>query len=227
MCAMDNYSGKDNEYENVSFRTNANRDLITNILKSAIETFPKEKTLRMCQRITASSYSSIRYVFKEDPITKKQEPMQHYNRVFIMKDNTPNTYFIKCAAARVVTDAMLKKRKEDAERNNQRDDCEIDENAERMLRLNNVTNIPTDREPAIMKVTNIEDTWFMRIENRDLFYLTEKEKDDIINNLDIEKYVDMVEYAFNTKWKNDLDEDFTVNEVKNKEYFHPEYYNLI
>lgn len=227
MCAMDNYSGKDNEYENVSFRTNANRDLITNILKSAIETFPKEKTLRMCQRITASSYSSIRYVFKEDPITKKQEPMQHYNRVFIMKDNTPNTYFIKCAAARVVTDAMLKKRKEDAERNNQRDDCEIDENAERMLRLNNVTNIPTDREPAIMKVTNIEDTWFMRIENRDLFYLTEEEKDDIINNLDIEKYVDMVEYAFNTKWKNDLDEDFTVNEVKHKEYFHPEYYNLI
>lgn len=172
-----------------------------NILKSATARFPeKTKLLNMFQNVIASSPGSVSYNFG----TTDSNPgvpiiLQHYNRVFIMKDKTPGTIHIHAAVSKKITPATRAKRLRDNERPQIHDDLAL-----QVLNANGVkvTDIPADSEATVKKVTNIETDWYMLVENRDLKQLTDQEMSNILDNLDYEKYLELFQDGFNANWRN-------------------------
>ena len=154
----------------------------------------------MFQNIIASSMGSMDYIFGIDDNGVK-DILQHYNRVFIMKDQTPNTKHLQSANVRVITDAVKTKRARLHETPVQHDPDAI-----YVLAKNGVgkTDIPIGKEAIIKKITRISPDWYMRICNQDLNTLTKEQQEEIIQNIDLEKYLQLLEETYENNWKNDL-----------------------
>ena len=189
-CAM--------HYKNTSLNKPFNRDVGREIINTTFNIWEPKKWLNMFQNLVASSKGSKTYIYKIDPNDpSKYETMQHYNRVFIMKDETPKTVHLYAATYRVITDATKNKRKRDGET-----DVQHDRTAKRILEANGERKVPPDTEAATKKVTNIESDWYMFIQNKSLRDLSEDEYNFIIDNIDIEKYLTLVEDCFIKNWYN-------------------------
>lgn len=187
-------------YKGLSIDKDFDETIGMNILKSAKDKFEPAHLLQMYQNVIASSIGTINHIFA----TTHEKPdnpiiMQHYNRVFIMKDNTPDTVHLYAANARKVTPAQIKKRKENQERIIQHDEF-----AKTILSAYGVkmSDYGTDKEATIKKVTGIENTWFMFIENKSLYALTDDEIWNIYNNLDLDKYLILLKNAYEENWRN-------------------------
>lgn len=177
-----------------------------NILKSAFNKFDKVEFLTMMQNLVASSIGSVNYIFgttDDDPGTPII--MQHYNRVFIMKDGTPNTVHLRSANAKVITEASKKKRNAIGERPQQHDRLALSVLGRNGITLN---DIPSNKEAVVKKVTNVEDTWYMFVQNKDLNYLSDEEYKFIIDNLDYEKYLKLLRDCFDKNWRNHMPEGY-------------------
>lgn len=180
-----------------------NPEVGLNILKSAKAKMDKVRLLNMFQNVVASSTGSIRYNFGVRPDRPDDPPiiLQHYNRVFILKDNTPGTIHLAAAVARKLTPVQIANRKKNNERMYQHDPLASD-----ILRANGVgiETLPEKYEAVISKLTNIEDDWFMFVENRALKYIPDDEVDFILDNLDYGKYLFLLAKGFEKSWRNDL-----------------------
>jgi len=170
------------------------------VLEKARQEFDNVKYLNMFQNIIASSIGSMDYIFGIDDNGVK-DILQHYNRVFIMKDQTPNTKYLQSANVRVITDAVKAKRARLHETPVQHDPDAI-----YVLAKNGVgkTDIPIGKEAIIKKITRISPDWYMRICNQDLNTLTKEQQEEIIQNIDLEKYLQLLEETYENNWKNDL-----------------------
>lgn len=177
------------------------REIGMSILKSARQIFNDDvKTLTMFQNIIASSTGSQRFIFAttdDEPDTAI--PLQHYNRCFIFIDKADNTYHLKAASAKAITDAMVKKRNKMNERMQQHDPV-----ASSILIINgvNIQSLPTNKEATVTKITGVEDSWYMHINNNDLYEMEQSEIDEIFNNLDYEKYLTLLRDSFEKNWRN-------------------------
>lgn len=169
------------------------------ILLSARQAFDRRTLANMYQNVLASSIGSITYIFGYTETPADPIIMQHYNRVFIMKDNTPNTVHLQSAAARKVTPLMLKKRRSNGER-----DQIHDPDALNILNRNGVMTdeIPPAHDATIKKVTNLEPEWFIRVDNRDLDYIPDDELEELLNDLDYGKYLKLLGDCFEGSWRN-------------------------
>lgn len=180
-----------------------NPEVGLNILLSAKNKMDKIRLLNMFQNVIASSIGSIRYNFATKPGQPSAPPiiLQHYNRVFIMKDNTPNTVHLNAAVARKLTPVQIKNRTKNNERIVQHDPLALD-----ILAANGVPlkDIPETHEAGITKLTNIEDTWFMMIDNRALQFIPDDEVDFLLDNLDYGKYLYLLGNSFENSWRNIL-----------------------
>lgn len=215
VAAVNEKGGYGNKYQGRSIGLDLDFDdaLGESILKSATKAFPdRVKFLTMFQNIVASAPGSITYIFATKPgVPDKPIPMQHYNRVFIMKDDTADCVHLHAAAARKITPATLTKRKRDPNaRMQQNDPLAMD-----VLLAQGVgyQDIPQDCEAIIKKVTNIEDNWYMFIQNADLNYLSDKEFNFIVDNLDYEKYLMLLRDAFENSWRNHIPDIHAANIV--------------
>lgn len=173
-----------------------------NILKSAASKMDEIKLLNMFQNVIASSPSSVSYIFNTEPGRPDVvRNMQHYNRVFILKDNTPGTVHLHMAVSRKLTPPQISKRMANGERPQQHDHVAVE-----ILEANGVAvrEIPLGWEASVKKVTNIEDTWFMLVENHDLAYLDKARLDFIMENLDYGKYLYLLGDCFESNWRNKL-----------------------
>lgn len=186
--------------DNMSLEEPLNMEVGKNILEAAKDKFEKHHLLRMFGNIVSSSIGSMDYIFG----TKDNNPetpviLQQYNRVFIMKDNTPGTMKLRSASARKITNAQIAKRKRDNERMQQHDPFAL-----KILSNHGIIprDIPSEREAVIKKVTKIETDWDMYVQNKSLFHLTDEEIDFIINNLDMEKYLLLLKEAYEDNWMN-------------------------
>lgn len=171
-----------------------------NILLSAFSKFEPVRLLTMYQNIIASSPGSVTYVYgmrdnQPDPI-----PLQHYNRIFIMKDGTPDTMHLWAAAARAITPAMRKKR----EKNNERNPAAPEPNAAAVLKANGETEEFPDKDVVTKKVTNLDPEWCIRIENHDLNFLTPDQRQEILDGLAIDKYLLLLCNAYTNNWMNKI-----------------------
>ena len=198
------------EQNGISMSSPFNNDIGRSILERALTEFDKVQTLLMFQNIIASSSSSITYIYGKRDGEDEPIVLQNYNRMFIMKDGTPNTMHLWNAAARVVTPAMKKKRAKD----NLRPTAEPDPDAFIVLKANGETingkpldklsNLYPDKDIVTKKVTNIEPEWDILIDNRDLHMLSDTDFQFIIDNIDIEKYLKMLDNAYTNNWMNKI-----------------------
>lgn len=179
------------------------------ILEAARSRWDNVKWLNMFQNIIASSVGSIQYIYGIDPDTKDTIILQHYNRVFIMKDNTPGAIHLMSAYGRSITPATLQKRERDGEARVQHEDLALS-----ILRKNGVTELPEGREASTKKITNIGDDWFMFIENHALEAMTDEQRDFIRDNIDLEKYLDLFEDCFEENWRNITPEAIKAQEAE-------------
>lgn len=192
-----------NKYDS-SFDSSFNKELGKEIIISAKNHFEPIKFLNMFQNVVASSVGSMNYIFSttdNDPNTPIV--MQHYNRVFIMKDRTPNTVHLKAANAKQLTPATISKRSRNHERAQQNDPVALNVLAAHGITRN---DIPITKEAVIKKVTNIEYDWYILIENRNLSELTDAERQFIIDNLDYDKYLEILSDGFKKNWQNTVPE---------------------
>ena len=193
-------------YKNLSLSAPFDDETGMNILKSMHGKFESVHLLRMFQNVIASSVGSVNYVFgTTDANPGKPIVLQHYNRVFIMKDGTPDTVHLHSANARVITAAQQQKRRKDNERAQQHDPLAV-----QVLAANGVTlsSIPSNKEAVVKKVTNIEDTWSMYICNKDLHFLSAEEISFILDNLDYDKYLGLLRDSFENNWRNHMPEGY-------------------
>ena len=161
----------------------------------------KAKLLLMYQNIVASSPSNYRYTFATDPVTGNKIPLQHYNRVFIMKDGTPNSYYLRYAEAKTIPKTNLTKRKQNGLRIQQHDPEALE-----MLEAQGINTmmIPSDREATITKLKLIEANWQMYICNKDLYMMSDEELQWILDNLDYDKYLELLKGIFEKNWFNEM-----------------------
>lgn len=170
------------------------------ILERSHMEFPDKRVwLQMFQNIIASSPGTQAFVFATKDGWDGNVILQHYNRVFIMKDGTPDTCHLFKAVVKKLTPQTIKKRAVDGLRPQKHD-----ERARAVLTANgvNVAKIPQTHEAAISKYTNIEDTWCMYIYNGALDTMEPQKVDFLVNNMDMEKYLGLLRDSYMSSWRN-------------------------
>lgn len=180
-----------------------NKNVGRNILKAAPKTFKGWKLLQMYQNVIANSVGSVTYNFyttDADPSTPV--PMQHYNRVFIVKDAGPDTVHIRAAAGRVITAAVRAKRHKDGIA------PKINDPVASVVLLANdvdpVKDLGATREAVVKKISGISEDWNMIIVNEDLMLMSEEKIQSILDRLDYEKYLESLHGTFERSWRNHL-----------------------
>lgn len=179
----------------------------TSILNAAIngnKFKDKPHILRMFQNVVSSSTSSMSYIFGYTGDAPQDDnsnvlPLQHYNRVFIMKPGTPGTYHLTTASAKAITPIMQQKRVRDKLRPRLHDTTAL-----YVLEHNDITEdkIPKNREASIKVFPNIDPSWDMLIENHNLFDMRPDRQQWILDNLDLEKYLSLLRKAYEDNWRN-------------------------
>ena len=200
-------------YKGLSLDKDFDDDIGRNILEHSKTAFEPVQFLLMYQNIVASSPSSVNYIYgltdnnPYDPIV-----LQHYNRMFIMKDGTPDTMHLWAANAKKITPATQQKRLRDGES----PVAAPDPIAKNVLEINGVDvsefiEKNTDqRDIVTKKVTNIEPDWYIQIINNDLHNINAQTFNHIVNNLDYEKYLDKVRESYENNWRNHMPEQTAV-----------------
>ena len=171
-----------------------------NILMSAKDKFEPAHLLRMFQNVLASSPGSMNYIFGlTDDAPDAPIIMQHYNRVFVVKDHTPGAIHLMAANGKVITASMKAKRLREGERAQQNDPMALS-----VLLANGVktTDIPRGKEAVVKSVTNIRPTWNMLVENRSLMTMSDARRQEILDCIDYDKYLLMLKNAYEDNWRN-------------------------
>ena len=170
------------------------------ILMSAKDKFEPAHLLRMFQNVLASSPGSMNYIFGlTDDAPDAPIIMQHYNRVFVVKDHTPNAIHLMAANGKVITASMKAKRQREGERAQQNDPMALS-----VLLANGVktTDIPRGKEAVVKSVTNIRPNWYMLVENKSLMTMSDARRQEILDCIDYDKYLLMLKNAYEDNWRN-------------------------
>ena len=183
--------------DNTSLDKPLNEDVGRKILESSFTEFSDSQWLKMYQNVIASSIGTVSYIFGTNPDTSSINIMQHYNRVFIMKDKTPGTCHLHAAVARKITPAIQKQRQR-----NHLPPVSIDPTANQVLNANGVKCAPPGTDVIVKKVTNIESEWYMLICNEDLYNMPHEQVQFIKNNIDLDKYLALLKKSFEQNWMN-------------------------
>lgn len=175
--------------------------------------------LRLFQHIASASVGSYTFPFLADPIDHEDDELtnlrtlQHYSRLFIVKDGTPGAASIHTAGAWKVTAASRHRR--------ERDDMGVttDQQALSILRELGYERtrlaaqqtgkelLPEDRDVGRRKLSRIEPTWNVIVENRDLHTLSAADARWILEHVDLEIYTEMLQTRFDKNWqRNVIDE---------------------
>jgi hypothetical protein len=106
---------------------------------------------------------------------------------------------MKAAFAKIITDAMIKTRTRNNERMQQHDPV-----AASILEINGVSiaSLPLNKEAVINKITGVEDSWYMLINNSDLHFMSKEDIDGILDSLDYGKYLLLLHDTFEKNWRN-------------------------
>lgn len=203
------------------------------ILKSAYEKHGDNpvKWLQMFQNVLASSPGSIRYIFGIDPGVEYNEdedpapngPMMphihvlpHYNRVFYMKDGSPNCYHLRAAFAAVTSASEIAQKKAKCADMSEEDKIEMAKNEGytigiqrnipwEVMKANGVTKSDVrGKTVKTIKLNGIDPEWYVHIQNKALNQLDPAEFMFIWENLDYEKYLSQLRDSFENNWRNHL-----------------------
>lgn len=171
-----------------------------NIISKAMNMFEPRKFLRLAQNVLASSPGSMTYIFaanKENPT--KPLTLQHYNRSFIMKENTQNTYNLSAATAKKIIPATIIKRKKEGMRPQVHDPVAVSILEQHGI---DIASLPIDKEAVVKKITNIDEDWSILIQNQALVDLSNNDALRIMDNIETENYLKLLHDGFEKNWRN-------------------------
>lgn len=191
-----------NHEDNTALDQPFNDQVGLDILLSAREEFDDFEYMNMFQNILTSSQSTVNFIYAtQEPGATTGEPiiLQNVNRIFMMKDKTPNTVYLQAAGARKITPAMKKTRQKDPSI----PEIIIEPVAMKVIRENGAEfDVPAGHDVISKKITNLDPTIPIFIQNADLHLLDQTDKDFIINNLDIDCYLYLLRHSFEESWMN-------------------------
>lgn len=173
-----------------------------NILQSAKNQFESAHMLRMFQNVLASSIGSVNYIFgttDADPATPII--MQHYNRVFIVKSETPGAMHLHAANGKVITAVTKAKRARNNERAQQHDPVALSVLAANGVQLR---DIPREKEAVVKNITNNPSEWHMLVVNESLNHMNDERRQEILDALDYDKYLLMLRNSYELNWMTKL-----------------------
>lgn len=194
---------------NIDFKTPLNKDLMLHMLKNVY--FKDDKgnvsngqKLLMFSRLIKASNSSYRFpvlTTKSDPDTVTNDditPLSHYSRVFLVKPEFNNAHLMQLEY-KTISKTSLKKREQLGERRIQHNE-NIRKTLEQ-IKQNLLLKEPIDREGVISKVTNIKPTYNVVVVNDNLFLLDKEFQEKLLNNLDLDAYLDVISLEYEN-WQN-------------------------
>lgn len=188
----------------VSLDKKLDKDIARNIFKNAKKRFSPQHLLRMYQNIISNTDIAYVFAYNNDKHTEDNPYiLQKYNRVFYVKDDIKDSYFLKIAEARKISDRDLKKR-----RKNNEPELSDDPKALNILKKYNVdyqNMIKENREAQFKKVSKIGLDWHVLIKNDAINFYSDKKANKLLEKLDIEKYISLLEDTFNNNWMNKID----------------------
>lgn len=202
-----------------------NRDIATEILQSARngacvyrDDMSKDAAiLSMFQIVTASNPASYSYIFAVDDDGESHK-LQRFNRCFIMKSSpalaaSDHICHLQIAAARMINAEKFAKKTAEinaavSEAEKQKAAFPNDRTALKILAANGLSEdsllamTSPHRQAVVEKVTDIDPEWYILIENHSLAELEPEYRQWILNNLDLDKYVEIMAGKFDKNWKN-------------------------
>lgn len=207
--------------ESLSLFEPLDRDAARATLEAVIAKQEPTLAARLFQKMVAASVGSLTFPFTADPISQGQSvpddlvnitPIGHHNRVFFVREGTPGARSLHQARAAVVSDTVKASRAKrdapaairDQEQANQI--MQAEGYALNSLQMHQnpdlVELLPEDRDIAVRKVPGVEPHWNVVIDNRDLIELDDAELMKLLNQLDIEVYIDLLAEKFDQNWRN-------------------------
>jgi len=175
---------------------------------------------QLFQNVIAASSGSITYPFASDAWVEGDDPevlknprsLQHYNRMFIVKPGTPGAVNIRVAGAYAITAASKLKRANTPTMSATIDDetgvarkillAQGLTRSEKQVEQGGFTLLPTDKDLALRKLSGIDPLWPVLIINDDLHCFSEERLVELLGNLDLEIYNQMLAESFNGNWMN-------------------------
>ena len=125
--------------------------------------------------------------------------LQHYNRAFPLRYETPETKHVENIVAKKVTPAMKKKRITNNERTIQHDQLALEIFKEYGIERG---EIPSDSEAVFQKISKVDPSWNMLIKNNDIHELSEEEAKELISKIDFDVYFKELEKVYEGSWRN-------------------------
>lgn len=172
-----------------------NLEYALEIIKQSFTEFNKAQLLNMLQTVVSSSIGSKRYIFSStldangeiDGSTAKL--LQHYNRVFVMKEGTKDAYnlnqaIVKDAKGNVIVNDPIA--------------CNILKDAG----IDMMDTEYTNKVSAIQKISGLEPTTPVISGNKDLFYMSEIELNTLLNSIDFSFYLERARQNYEKNWRN-------------------------
>lgn len=187
---------------------------------------------RLFQNVIVASNGKITIPFASDPIDPidpdpeavvNPRPLQHYNRMFVVHQGKPGAVSLRAAGAWMVNPASKLKRRKDG-----LPPVQTDRVAMEILRANGYTRtrvdaqqsglelLPEDQDVAVRRISGIDPSWNILIENGDLLCMEESALRDLLGCLDLDVYLEMLAGTYEKNWKNSADDasgDFIVADV--------------
>jgi hypothetical protein len=202
----------------ISLAEPLDRRLGKQLLHEAIRDNDPVLAARLFQNVIVASNGKITIPFASDPIDPidpdpdavvNPRTLQHYNRMFIVHPGKPGAVSLRAAGAWVVNPASRIKRKAEGLA-----PVVTDKVALEILQTNgyartrveaaqlNKQLLPEDQDIAIRKISGIDPSWSILIENGDLQCMEESSLRDLLGCLDLDVYLEMLANTYEKNWKN-------------------------
>ena len=132
-------------------------------------------------------------------LEKHIEVLPNYNRIFMMQPGIDGAMHLCAARAKVVPPKIKAKRKKE---NITRSEDPLARYTLESNGLDIYSDEIADKDIASVKISGVEVGWDILIENANLFALDDAKKKFILDNLDYEKYLQMLRDSYEKNWRN-------------------------
>ncbi|MEU6263688.1 hypothetical protein, partial [Saccharopolyspora shandongensis] len=193
------------------------------MIEEGIRTDDPVKTLLLFQNVIAASRGSITYPFAAEPVVAEIDDdtetdaaltnpraLQMVNRVFIVRDGTPDAVSLHNAGAWKVTAVSQAKRRANGVAGVRRDPIALEilrhhgwaKSRAEASSTDGLTVLPDDQDVVIRRINGIDPTWSMVVINDDLYALATHRVEQLISALNLDVYLQMLEETFTKNWMN-------------------------
>jgi hypothetical protein len=209
--------------EPLSLAEPMDRRLGKQLLLEAVRENDPVLAARLFQNVVVASNGKVTIPFASDPVDPiNPEPdaivnprvLQHYNRMFIVHQGKPGAVSLRAAGAWVVNPASKLKRSKDPQAAN----VLTDRVALEILQANGFARnrieaaqfnrelLPEDQDIAVRRISGIDPSWNILIENGDLICMDKSKLQDLLGCLDLDVYLGMLVNVYENNWKNDAED---------------------